>query len=132
MTQAPDSQPPITGAILKSSDSCEDKLIRDTIDSIDRSILKAIDAAASSSVEVLPSATDSAVPDRAFSTGKSDRFQAHDWKKIESEAVTKLKISVSCRVKRLLENEDYAKLLDKYVALLEENEQLKKERNPGI
>jgi hypothetical protein len=40
--------------------------------------------------------------------------------------VTKLKVSVSCRVKRLLENEDYAKLLDKYVALLEENEELKK------
>ena len=114
-----------TTATPKSSESMEDHLVtlrEGAQNESDRSMLLTLDAAASSSVD--------APPDVAFASChprcKSESFAAHDWRKTESEAITKLKVSVSCRVRRLLDNEDYAKLLDKYVALLEENELLKK------
>lgn len=122
MTHTPDSQLPITTGIPRSSNSA-DELVKEINDLSDKSFINML-AAASSSVDE--------TPDRAFTGSKSDRFSPQDWKKVESEAITRLKTSVSMRVKRLIENEDYAKLLDKYIALLEENEQLKKQRNPDV
>lgn len=73
------------------------------------------------------------LPDRAFSVEKndsscSDRFKPHDWKRHTEDGITKPVYNTEFilkRTARLLANPEYAALIDAYVSVIEERDQLR-------
>lgn len=70
------------------------------------------------------------LPDRAFdkSSSCSDRFKPHDWKSHTEDGITRPAYNTDFilkRTARLLANPEYAALIDAYVGVIEERDQLR-------